>query len=86
MRANKEKVTQMLKIARGQLEAVINMVEEDRYCIDVSNQILAIISILRNANKEILNAHLSGCVKEALGEEAQEKVEEIMQIIDKLAK
>ena len=86
MRANKEKVTQMLKIARGQLEAVINMIEEDRYCIDVSNQILAIISILRNANKEILNAHLSGCVKEALGEEAQEKVEEIMQIIDKLAK
>lgn len=86
MKANKEKVTQLLKIARGQLGAVLNMIDEDRYCIDISNQILAVLSILRNANREILNAHLTGCVKDALGEDAQEKVEEIIQIMDKLTK
>ena len=63
------------------------MVEDDRYCIDISNQILASQALLRKANKEILHAHIDGCVKDAIEEgQAKEKIDEIMQIVDKLAK
>ena len=89
MRANKEKATRLLKTARGQLDGLLKMVEEDRYCIDISNQLLATQAILHKLNKEILNQHLKGCVTEAMGNENEEgakKIDEIILIIDKLSK
>lgn len=89
MRANKDKTTRLLKTARGQIDGLIKMVEEDRYCIDISNQLLATKAILNKLNKEILEAHLKGCVKEALGDDdeaGREKIEEIIQIMDKISK
>ncbi len=89
MRADKDKVTRLLKTAKGQLEGIVKMVEDDRYCMDISNQLLATQAILHKINKEILNEHLKGCVLEALGEESAEgnqKVEEIIKVMDKLAK
>lgn len=87
MKANKQKITRQLKTARGQLDGLLKMVEENRYCIDISNQLMATQAILRNVNREILHSHIGGCVREALGEaEKQEKLTEIMAIIDKLAK
>lgn len=89
MMADKEKVTRMLKTARGQLDGLLKMVEEDRYCIDISNQLMATQAILRNVNREVLHAHLGCCVEEAFengGEDAHRKIEEIMEVMDKLAK
>ena len=63
MKADKEKVTRQLKIARGQLDGVLRMIEEDRYCVDISNQLLATQAILKRANQEILRAHIRGCVR-----------------------
>ena len=48
-----EKVLLRLKIARGQIDAVIKMIEDERYCIDISNQLLAIQSLIKNANNEV---------------------------------
>ncbi len=89
MRADKAKATRLLKTARGQIDGIIKMVEDDRYCMDISNQLLATQAILHKLNKEILNEHLKGCVHNALGEgneEANEKIEEIIKVIDKLVK
>ena len=89
MRENKEKATRLLKTARGQLDGLLKMVEEDRYCIDISNQLLATQAILHKLNKEVLNQHLKGCVTEAMGNENEEgakKIDEIILIIDKLSK
>ncbi len=90
MKADKAKITRLLKTARGQLDGLIKMVEEDRYCIDISNQLMATQAILRTANKEIIHAHLSGCVKEAFEQEdtveKDTKIEEILAVMDKLAK
>lgn len=87
MKADKEKITRLLKTARGQLDGLLKMVEEDRYCIDISNQIMATEAILRKANKEIIHAHLGTCVKEAFEQgNEDEKIEEIMSIMDKLSK
>ena len=64
MKADKQQITRLLKTARGQLDGLLRMVEEDRYCIDISNQLMATDAILRKANREVLRAHLEGCVKE----------------------
>lgn len=87
MKADKAKIIRLLKTARGQLDGLLKMVEDDRYCIDISNQLLATQAILRNINREVLQAHLGCCVKEALEQgDARQKIEEIMAIIDKLSK
>jgi DNA-binding FrmR family transcriptional regulator len=87
MRADREKVTRMLKTARGQLDGLLKMVEEDRYCIDISNQLMATQAILRSINREVLHAHLNGCVQEAFEKGDQsEKIAEIISVIDKLSK
>lgn len=41
MKADQTKVVRLLKTARGQLDGILNMIEEDRYCMDISNQLLA---------------------------------------------
>ena len=41
-------VINLLKTARGQIEGIIKMVEDDRYCVDVSKQILAVSSAIKN--------------------------------------
>lgn len=76
------------KNARGQLEATIKMMEEGRYCIDISNQLLATIAMLKKANTMVLHNHLEGCVKEAINnqDDFEEKLAEIEEIMAKLAK
>ncbi|MBN1191950.1 MAG: metal-sensing transcriptional repressor [Dehalococcoidales bacterium] len=87
MKADKVKVTRLLKTARGQLDGLLKMVEDDRYCIDISIQLMATQAILRNINREVLHAHLRSCVAEAFEKgDAQKKIEEILEVIDKLSK
>lgn len=47
----------LLKTARGQIDGIIKMLENDRYCIDVSKQILAVQALLKKTNLEILKNH-----------------------------
>lgn len=42
------------------------MVEEDRYCLEVSSQIMAAQSILKKANRMVLKSHMDCCVREAV--------------------
>lgn len=87
MKADKDKVIRLLKTARGQMDGIINMVGSDRYCIDISNQIMATQAILTKVNKEILHAHMEHCVKESLGgADSEQKVEEMLMLLDKLMK
>ena len=86
MRADKAAITHKLKIARGQLDGILKMVEEDRYCVDISNQLMATQSLLRSANQQILQAHLRNCVREALEtDEPNPKLEEALQLLEKMA-
>ena len=50
MKADAARTLQLLKTARGQIDGVIRMVEDDRYCIDISNQIQAASAILAKVN------------------------------------
>ncbi|MCF6460131.1 metal-sensing transcriptional repressor [Clostridium sp. Cult3] len=89
MNQGKEKAAQKLKTVRGQIDGIIKMIEEDRYCVDISTQILSAIGLLKKANIDVLNAHIRSCVKDAIlegEEEGEEKIDEIITIIDKYIK
>ena len=85
MQADRQKVERMLKTARGLLDGILKMVEENRYCMDISNQIMATQAILHRVNREILQAHLQHCVRQSLetGEDSQQKIDELMALFDK---
>ena len=79
MNQEKIKALQALKTSKGQIEGIIKMIEEGRYCIDISNQIIAAQSLLKKANMLILKQHLSHCVKDAvLSDNGEEKINEII--------
>ena len=85
MKARKGDISHKLKIARGQLDGILQMVNEDRYCVDISNQILATQALLRSANQQILQAHIRTCVREALQTDADNpKLEEALKIHKKM--
>lgn len=87
MKAEKDKINRLLKTARGQIDGRLRMVVEDRYCIDLSNQLLVTGVVLRTANREVLRAHMHGCLEGALEEgNADERPAEVMKIIDKLSR
>ena len=85
MKADKSSVTRSIKIARGQLDGVLRVIEEDRYCVDISNQLLATQALLKRVNKEIMHAHIRGCVREGLHtDEPNPKLEEALDLLDRL--
>lgn len=85
MNQEKKDAVKALKISKGQIEAVIKMIEDGRYCVDISNQIIAAQSLLKKANMLILRQHLSHCVADALkSENGEEKLDEIMDVINKM--
>ncbi|ADK15549.1 MULTISPECIES: metal-sensing transcriptional repressor [Clostridium] len=87
MNEEKKKAIQALKTSKGQIEGIIKMIEEGRYCIDISNQMVAAQSLLKKANLLILKQHLNNCVKDAfINNSGDEKVDEIIGLLSKLLK
>lgn len=87
MQADKTEIVQLIKTARGQLDGVLRMVDDNRYCIDIVNQILATQAILKKTNKEILKAHMAVCITDAVeAEDASEKINELIELMEKMAK
>ena len=85
MMADQKTVLRLLKTARGQIDGIIKMVEEDRYCMDISQQVTAAYAMLRRANREILTAHLKHCVENAKDDkERADKIDELVAALGKL--
>ena len=85
MVADRQSIVPLLKTARGQIDGILRMIEEDRYCIDISTQIMAVDAVLRRANREILSAHMKRCVKNAeSAEEREQKIDELISIFGKI--
>lgn len=84
---DKKLALNLLKTSKGQIEGIIKMVEDDRYCVDVSKQILSVQALLKKANLKIIDQHIKHCVKQAFAEgNGDKKVDEIIELIDKYAK
>ena len=73
----KSDVQKRLKSIRGQVDGVMRMVDDDRYCIDVMRQISAIVAALERVSKIELKNHFEHCYADAIrsGDEARAHAE-----------
>ena len=76
-------IKKYLSIAKGKLDGIIRMIDEDRYCLDVSDQLMATRALLKKTNNLILKNHIDNCVKKAIIEGDEEKVDEIIKVLEK---
>lgn len=84
-----KQISVAFKKAQSHLKNVAQMVEDKEYCIDILQQNLAVIGLLKSANNRLLKRHLDSCFAKAMKgtNEKQKKkmIDEILQI-NKLAK
>jgi DNA-binding FrmR family transcriptional regulator len=70
----------------GQVRGVARMVEQDRYCIDVINQVRAVRAALDKVEQEILHDHMQHCVAHAFHagsvRDRQAKIDELLEVLD----
>lgn len=84
MQDPKVSIVHRLKIAKGHLEKVIDMVEKDAYCIDVVHQSIAVQSALKKADEVILENHLKCCVASSIRAGKSDKaIREVMEVLVK---
>src|SRR5438309_8733426 len=78
----RQSLVNRLRTARGHLDGVLRMVEEDAYCPDVMKQLSAVQGSLARVSRLVLRNHLETCVAEAMknGREA-EIVDELMEAL-----
>lgn len=79
---HRKAVVNRLKTARGHIDAVIRMVDDDGYCPDLMKQISAIEGALQQANRAVLRNHLETCVASAMAAgRADEILDELMEAL-----
>ncbi len=79
-------LTRMKKI-EGQAKGIQRMIKEDRYCIDIVQQLTALSAAIDEVSLRILQSHIEGCVADAIREEHGEgHIKELMETIRKAIK
>ena len=77
------KLIARLSRIEGQVRGIARMVEEDRYCIDILNQMQAIKSALRKVEEEILKGHAAHCVAHAIKSgDAKDQTEKFSELVE----
>lgn len=80
----KSELIHRLKIVRGHIDKVMNMVEEDEYCMDVIHQSNAVQKALEKFDRVMLENHLRTCVRDAFKSgQSEQKIEEILEAFDR---
>lgn len=80
----KQNALKRLKSARGHLNHVVKLVEEEKYCIDILQQSLAVQSALRAIDNVILKGHLEEHVIQAMhGKNREKSIQEIVDVFEK---
>lgn len=79
-----KKTERLLKTARGQIDGILKMVEDGRYCVDIVNQLLSLEAIIKKCRKQVLQNHLVTCVASSKEEDFEEKLEEFVKILEKM--
>ena len=66
----------------GQVRGIAKMIEDEKYCIDILNQIKAVRNSLATVEGKILTTHLKGYVRDSLSsEDLDNKVEELVKAL-----
>jgi len=89
---NKPRTTHLEELSRlkkieGQIRGVQKMIEEKKYCIDILNQLSAVVGAIMRVEENILTRHLTGCVRQSFSagnrEDEEQKIEEIIGVLRK---
>ncbi len=85
MNSQKEKTRIGLKKAGSLIAKILKMIENDEYCVDIMQQNLAAIGLLKSVHKELMEGHLQSCFRNAMdtssSSKKQEMIAEIMAVL-----
>lgn len=83
----KNEVIKRLNRVEGQVRGVVNMINDNRYCVDILTQTKAIKSAMEKIDSLIIEQHLNTCVVNAMEsgnkEEKDSKIKEIITLFSK---
>jgi CsoR family transcriptional regulator, copper-sensing transcriptional repressor len=85
---DKKEVLVRLRRMEGQLKGIQKMIEEDKYCVDVLNQLSSIMAATQKVANIIMKDHIQGCVRDALtrNDHSEEHVNELISVMEKFTK
>ena len=82
----KQKALINFKKAQGSLTQIIKMIEDGRYCIEIMQQNLAVIGLLKSAHHLLMEGHLNSCFKNAMAAKNNSKKQQMIDEILKVSK
>jgi CsoR family transcriptional regulator, copper-sensing transcriptional repressor len=90
VQADARAIHNRLRRIEGQVRGLQRMVDEDAYCVDVLTQVAAVQTALEQVAVQVLDAHVRGCVADAVGNgdgaAAEERLDELMAAVRRFAK
>ena len=79
-----------MRRVEGQARGIVKMMEDERYCVDILNQILALEAAARAARTKVLDIHTKHCIEQALSSnnkaDQSEKIAELLTLIERMAR
>ena len=85
MNKTKKPTITALKKAQTSIHSILSMIEQDKYCIDILQQILAVNGLLKAASNNILEEHLNTCFTEGMksneNKEKEKLIKEVMNVV-----
>jgi DNA-binding FrmR family transcriptional regulator len=80
----KKEVLTALKKARSSLDGVITMYEDGKYCVDIMQQNLAVLGLLRSAHEKLMDHHLHTCFTNGMNSANKQRKQDMIEEINKL--
>jgi DNA-binding FrmR family transcriptional regulator len=81
---DKEKALVNLKKAKSLISKIMKMIEEDQYCIDIMQQNLAVMGMLKSSHEKLMKNHLNTCFRQAMETDDEEKKQKMIEEITKV--
>ncbi len=86
MTDQKRKTIINFKKAQSLIGKIIKKIEADEYCIDIMQQNLAVMGLLKSAHQMLMENHLNTCFKKAFESKNEKKKQEMIREIIKVTK
>lgn len=84
--SEKTELIHRLNRIEGQIRGIRSMVENDTYCVDILTQVSAAGAALTAFGKMLLSSHVRTCVVQDIREGGDEKVEELLNLVQRFMK
>lgn len=82
----KKQASIALKKAQTHIKKVLTMIDDDEYCIDIVEQILAVNGLLKSASEKILKNHMRSCFMEGMHstnkEHKEQLIDEVLHVVN----